>query len=94
MHTAATERFVQDLKAVGDTTEPSGDDEQLYAIMAELVQGLKGTGSNPTHASLIKALNHLHNFNADGLLGSHPIPPTSPPESRKVKRGSITACIS
>jgi len=33
-----------------------------------MIQGLKGAGPNPTHASLIKALRNITNYTANGLL--------------------------
>ncbi len=33
-----------------------------------LIQGLKGAGANPTHASVLNALHNLKGYDADGLL--------------------------
>jgi ABC-type branched-subunit amino acid transport system substrate-binding protein len=73
LHTSATTQFQNDLKSAGVTTDPTYAEYAGYTSVALLVQGLQGAGSNPSQASLINALSHVTNFNAAGLLGSHPI---------------------
>ncbi len=75
MHTAATEEFQQALKAVGVTSDPTYAEYEGYASVAMLLQALQTTGANPSHSALISALNGIQNFNALGLLGSHPFAP-------------------
>src|SRR5262249_31275863 len=70
MHTAATEQFQSDLKAVGVTGEPTAIEYNAYTAVGLLVAGLKAAGAHPTQASLIKALSQIHNWNALGLYGS------------------------
>jgi hypothetical protein len=38
-----------------------------------LVQGLKAAGSNPTQASVISAMQQIHNYNGAGLYGTHSV---------------------
>jgi ABC-type branched-subunit amino acid transport system substrate-binding protein len=71
MHTAATQEMVSDFKAVGITIDPSEAEYNGYLMVALLVQGLQGAGSNPTQASLISSLSAIHAFTATGLFGSH-----------------------
>jgi ABC-type branched-subunit amino acid transport system substrate-binding protein len=75
MHTAATEKFAAALKATGGTAAPGLPTYDGYASILMLVQGLKGAGANPTHASLIAALSKIHTFTAGGLYGDHPMDP-------------------
>jgi ABC-type branched-subunit amino acid transport system substrate-binding protein len=69
MHTAATEQFQADLRAVGVATEPTYAEYSAYAAMSLLVDGLEAAGKNPTQASLISGLSSLKAFDANGLLG-------------------------
>ncbi len=71
MHTAATEQFQSDLKAVGITHDPTYAEYAAYTAVALFVQGLQGAGSNPTSADLIKSLGNIHDFTSAGLFGSH-----------------------
>ena len=73
MHTPATMQLQTDLKSTGVTGDPTYAEYAGYASIALFVQGLQGAGSNPSQSGLINALSHITNFNAAGLLGSHPI---------------------
>jgi len=73
MHTPATEKFQSDLKAIGETSEPTYAEYNGYLSVALMVEGLKGAGSHPTQASLIAALSKIHSWDALGLFGSHPL---------------------
>lgn len=73
MHTAATEEFQDNLRAIGVTGDPTYAEYAGYTSIVLLVQGLEAAGSNPTQSSLIKGLGSLHDFTADGLLGSHSV---------------------
>jgi branched-chain amino acid transport system substrate-binding protein len=73
MHTAATIQLQKYLKDAGVTSDPTYAEYAGYASMVLLVDGLQAAGTHPTQASLIKGLSSLHNFTADGLLGSHPL---------------------
>ena len=71
MNTAATRQFQAALKTAGVTGEPTYAEYGGYTSVALLVQALKKTGPNPSHAALISALSGITDFNAWGLLGSH-----------------------
>lgn len=71
MNTPATRQFAADLKATGVTGDPTYGEYGGYTAVALLLQALKATGAKPTHASLIKALSNITDFDAAGLLGSH-----------------------
>jgi ABC-type branched-subunit amino acid transport system substrate-binding protein len=71
MNTPATQKLKGALASVGITTDPTYAEYSGYASVALLEEGLKGAGSNPTHASLIAALNNVKGFNAAGLFGTH-----------------------
>lgn len=73
LNTAATRQFQSALRSVGVTTDPTYAEYAGYTAIALLVQGLQGAGSNPSHASLIKALSGITNFNGAGLLGSRTV---------------------
>lgn len=73
MHTTATLLFQRMLKAVGAGPHPNFNEYNGYLSIAMLVQGLKSAGTNPTHASLIKALSGIKKWNAIGLLGANTI---------------------
>lgn len=75
MHTPATEKFAAALKATGGTDAPGLPTYDGYASILLLVQGLKGAGANPTQQSLIASLSKIHNFDAGGLFGDHPMDP-------------------
>lgn len=69
MHTAATKQFSSDLKAAGVNGDPSFSMYNGYLSVGLLVRGLKGAGSSPTQASLIKSLSQIHNWDSLGLWG-------------------------
>jgi ABC-type branched-subunit amino acid transport system substrate-binding protein len=69
MHNAATQRMLQALKKVGVRGDPSYAEDVGYTSVGLLVRGLQAAGSNPTQASFIRALSHVKNWNAMGLLG-------------------------
>lgn len=71
MHTAATEEFAAALKSAGVTGEPTYAEYAGYTSVGLLLDALKATGPNPTHAALITALNGVKGFDALGLLGTH-----------------------
>lgn len=75
MHTPATEQFVSDLKSAGVQTEPTYAEYVGYTSVAMLDAALKAAGSDPTHSSLIDALDGLRNFSDAGLLGTHTFSP-------------------
>jgi ABC-type branched-subunit amino acid transport system substrate-binding protein len=70
MNTAATQQLKSALAAVGIHTDPTYAEYAGYASVALLLEALKTTGPNPTHAGLITALNDVKGFNAAGLFGS------------------------
>lgn len=69
MNTSATKQFAADLKSAGVKGLPTEAEYNGYESVGLLLQGLKGAGSNPTQASLIKALSKIHNWNALGMWG-------------------------
>jgi ABC-type branched-subunit amino acid transport system substrate-binding protein len=72
MNTPATQQFHSALVAgAGVTGDPTFAEFAGYGSLDILVTGLKAAGSNPTAASLITALNGVHNYNPAGLFGSH-----------------------
>lgn len=73
MHTAATERQQRALLRVGVRGDPTYAEDVGYTSIGMLVQGLQAAGAHPTQASFIRALSHVKNFNAMGLLGSHTV---------------------
>jgi ABC-type branched-subunit amino acid transport system substrate-binding protein len=75
MHTAATEQLVNDLKAVGVTTEPTYAEYSGYSAVAMLAQALKTSGPNPSHQALINTLSAITNWDAAGLFDGHTIDP-------------------
>lgn len=70
LHTAATNQFTTDLRAVGVNDDPTFAEYEGYASVDLLVQGLKKAGADPTQASVIRTLNGLNDYSAAGLLGS------------------------
>jgi ABC-type branched-subunit amino acid transport system substrate-binding protein len=70
LHTAGTQQFVDALRAVGVQGDPGFTEYNAYISIDMLVQGLKAAGANPTHASLISALNGIHNYTGAGLFGN------------------------
>jgi branched-chain amino acid transport system substrate-binding protein len=73
MRTAATKQLQTDLRSVGANPEPAFGSYVGYTSVALLLQGLQRAGAHPTQASLITSLSRITNFNAAGLLGSHPL---------------------
>ncbi|MGF7239274.1 MAG: ABC transporter substrate-binding protein [Frankia sp.] len=71
MQTAATKTLVADLKTAGITGEPTVAEYWGYLSVGLLVQGLKAAGGTPSQAALIQALSNIHDYNAQGLFGSH-----------------------
>ncbi len=71
MNTAATQQLKSALAAIGIHTDPTYAEYAGYASVALLLEALKTTGPNPTHSSLITALNGVTGFNAAGLFGDH-----------------------
>jgi branched-chain amino acid transport system substrate-binding protein len=71
LQTAATQRFRQALQATGTDGEPNFEAYEAYASVLMFVRGLQAAGAHPSQASYITALNGVHDFTADGLLGSH-----------------------
>ena len=71
MHTQATQQFQTALTHAGVAGEPTYAEYGGYTSAALLVQALKQTGANPSHAALISALSSITDFNAWGLLGGH-----------------------
>jgi hypothetical protein len=74
MHTAATEKFQNALKAYANwNQEPTLSEYMGYASVAAFVDGLQKAGSNPTRASFIKTMLGIPNFDADGLWDGHTV---------------------
>jgi ABC-type branched-subunit amino acid transport system substrate-binding protein len=73
MHTPATQQLETDLKAAGVTTEPTYAEYNGYLSVALFVKGIQAAGSSPTQASLIAALSNIHDWDAQGLVGTHHI---------------------
>ncbi len=71
MNTAATQQLKSALAAIGINNDPTYAEYAGYASVALLLEALKTTGPNPTHSSLITALNNVKGFNAAGLFGDH-----------------------
>jgi ABC-type branched-subunit amino acid transport system substrate-binding protein len=69
MNTAATQQLKGALAAIGIHADPTYAEYAGYASVALLLEALKATGPNPTHSSLIAALNNVKGFNAAGLFG-------------------------
>jgi branched-chain amino acid transport system substrate-binding protein len=77
LHTAGTEQFASALKSIGIRTDPTDAEYNGYISVIMLVQALKAAGSSPTSASVLKALQNIHAFNAGGLLGSEELDPNN-----------------
>ena len=73
MHTAATEQLMRALQSVGVSGDPTYAEYAGYSAVALLVQGLEGTGPNPTRAGLISALSKIASFTSWGLIGAQSI---------------------
>jgi ABC-type branched-subunit amino acid transport system substrate-binding protein len=73
LHTSATLRLENSLRSVGVSGDPTFAEYMGYASVNGIVRGLEATGPNPTNASLIRGLAGVHNFDAAGLLGDHPV---------------------
>jgi ABC-type branched-subunit amino acid transport system substrate-binding protein len=73
MQTAATKAFQAALKSVGVTGEPAYAMYNGYLSIILFSRGIKAAGANPTQASLIKALQGMHSWDAAGLFGGHNI---------------------
>ena len=71
MHTAATMEFQKYLADASVTGDPTYVEYNGYVAVGLLVEALKATGPDPTHASLIAALSKIHDWNALGLFGTH-----------------------
>lgn len=75
--------FLNAMKAFGVKGTPVYYNELGYVIATMFVWGLQRAGANPTQASLVKALNTLHNQTFGGLV---------PPVSYPAYRYSATPC--
>ena len=73
MHTPATQAFEAALKSVGVTGEPACAMYNGYLSVLLFSRAVKAAGANPTQASLIKALQGMHSWDAAGLFGGHDI---------------------
>jgi ABC-type branched-subunit amino acid transport system substrate-binding protein len=73
MHTPATQQFVKDLAAAGETGEPTYAEYNGYLSVGMIVQALKSPGSKASQAGLIAALSGIHNWDAEGMVGTHSI---------------------
>lgn len=74
VHSAATQKFVHALKTyAGWTSLPTYGEYIGYLSIDGFVTGLKAAGSNPTQASLIKAMQGITNYTGAGLYGGHTI---------------------
>jgi branched-chain amino acid transport system substrate-binding protein len=71
MQTAATKQFQSDLKSAGVTGEPTFAQYDGYLTMGLLVRALKAAGADPTQASLLTALQGIHDWDGLGLFGDH-----------------------
>lgn len=69
--------FLSVMKTAGVKGTPMYYNELGYVIATMFVWGLQRAGKNPTQASLVKALNTLHNQTFGGL-----VPPVSYPADR------------
>ncbi|HLH28864.1 MAG TPA: ABC transporter substrate-binding protein, partial [Acidimicrobiales bacterium] len=70
MDTPATRAMQAAFAKYADQTEPPDFAQYLgYLSVLALAQGLKGAGANPTQASLITSLSHIHDYSAAGLWG-------------------------
>jgi ABC-type branched-subunit amino acid transport system substrate-binding protein len=73
LRTPATTKFQNALRTASIKTDPTFAEYLGYASIDALVRGLQVTGPNPTHASLIRGLASVHNFDAAGLLDGHTV---------------------
>ena len=74
VHSAATEKFANALKTyAGWTSLPTYGEYIGYLSVDGFVAGLKAAGSNPTQASLIRAMQGITNYDGAGLYGGHTI---------------------
>jgi branched-chain amino acid transport system substrate-binding protein len=71
--TPATRQFVADLEQAGITGEPTYSAYNGYVSVGLLIRALKAAGASPTQASLITALEGIHDWNAVGLFGTHTV---------------------
>jgi ABC-type branched-subunit amino acid transport system substrate-binding protein len=71
MQTAATKQFAADAKAAGIAGEPTFAEYNGYLSVGLLVRALKAAGANPSQAALINALSGIHDWDAQGLFGTH-----------------------
>ena len=76
MHTAATKLLTKALTTAGVTGDPTYAEYAGYTSVAMFLNALKYAPANPSYAQLITALDHVKNFNAAGLLGSHTFTPS------------------
>jgi branched-chain amino acid transport system substrate-binding protein len=72
MHTAATEKFQHYLRAVKEDPEPSFNGYGGYTAVDLFVKGLQQAHGNGSPQALIHGLASVKNWDATGLLGSHP----------------------
>lgn len=72
-NTPATRRQVAALAKVGVHGPPTNAEQYAFLTLTLFATGLKAAGPNPTQASLITALRHLKNYDADGLLAPNKI---------------------
>lgn len=73
MQTDATKAFQAALQSVGVKGEPAYAMYNGYLSIILFSRGIKAAGDNPTQASLIKALQGMHSWDAAGLFGGHDI---------------------
>jgi branched-chain amino acid transport system substrate-binding protein len=89
MHTAATEQLMNALQSVGVRGDPTYAEYSGYSAVALLVQGLEGTGPNPTRAGLIAALSKISHFNSWGLLGAQSISMADRSDATNISSGRL-----
>jgi branched-chain amino acid transport system substrate-binding protein len=79
MHTTATQQLQSAMsKYAGVTQDPTFNEYLAYVSVDGFVTGIKAAGAHPTQASLISGLLGIKDYDAAGLLGSHPIGFTLP----------------
>jgi branched-chain amino acid transport system substrate-binding protein len=73
LRTPATTKFQNAMRTAGIKGDPTFAEYLGYASVDALDRGLQVTGPNPTHASLIRGLSGVRNFDAAGLLDGHTV---------------------
>jgi branched-chain amino acid transport system substrate-binding protein len=67
-NTPATQKMKADLALAGVTNTPTFAEQESYIAFSAIAAGIKAAGSNPSRESFMKAMQGIHDFDANGLL--------------------------